>query len=51
MHKHSSSSNAVQVFTAVEDFGSTCVKLTELGLKVNAEESELVYRVSVLHYL
>ena len=34
-----------QVFTAVEDFGLTCLKLSELGFKVNAEDSELVYRV------
>lgn len=33
-----------QLYTQVEDFGSAISKLQALGLQVNVEESELVYR-------
>ncbi len=34
----------LQLYTQVEAFGAAISKLQELGLKVNVEESELVYR-------
>lgn len=34
----------LQLFTAVEDFGSAMSKLRELGFEVNGEACELVYR-------
>jgi hypothetical protein len=34
----------LQLFTQVEAFSSAISKLQELGLSVNVEESELVYR-------
>jgi hypothetical protein len=34
----------MQLFTQVEAFSSAISKLQELGLSVNVEESELVYR-------
>jgi hypothetical protein len=35
---------SLQLFTQVEAFSSAISKLQELGLAVNVEESELVYR-------
>jgi hypothetical protein len=35
---------SLQLFTQVEAFSSAISKLQELGLSVNVEESELVYR-------
>lgn len=34
----------VQLYTQVESFASAISKLQELGLQVNVEQSELVYR-------